>query len=456
MLATGSYIALADHDDILSPNACYELAHAAKNTGADFIYSDEALFANDWHSPITGHFKPDFAPYYFTNCNYICHLSAFTKKLFFEVGGLDKTMDGSQDHDLFFRIIERANMVYHIPKVLYYWRVHSGSTSGGVDAKPYVEQAAINAINSHLNRIGVEGTAVKGKFPSTYKVEYNLPVNSPLVSIIIPNKDHIEDLEKCVNSIKKSSYKNHEIIIVENNSEKEETFTYYNELVQNNNNIICAEYTAGFNFSGIVNYGREFAQGEYLVLLNNDIEIITDEWIEEMLGLCSRDNVGAVGAMLYYPDDTVQHAGVITGLGGAAGHSHKYAKRGHSGYMFRAATVQDLSCATAAMLMVKTLAYDEIDGFDENLRVAFNDVDFCLRLRAVGYSVLMTPYAEAYHYESKSRGLDTKGTAKERMDGERSLLQNRWGEDLLKDPFYNPNLTLDAENFAEASVLPRG
>ncbi|MEG0804536.1 MAG: glycosyltransferase family 2 protein, partial [Pygmaiobacter sp.] len=314
----------------------------------------------------------------------------------------------------------------------------------------------LRAIDAHLARTGVQGHAVKGKFPSTYKVEYTLPQPHPLISILIPNKDHAEDLALCLQSIyEKSSYPDFEVLILENNSVDPETERYYAKVQTEYPALSVVRCEGAFNFSAINNVGRKAAKGEYLVLLNNDIEILSEHWIEEMLGLCSQPEVGICGALLYYPDDTMQHAGVITGLGGFAGHSHKYLARGHSGYMFRTATVQDLSCVTAAMLMVKRSVYDEVGGLDEAFCVAFNDVDFCLRVRKAGYSVVFTPYAEAYHYESKSRGLDKKGEAKERFDSERARLAQRWGKSLLHDPFYNPNLTLDMENFTEAAVLPK-
>lgn len=453
-LATGSYLALADHDDILAPHAVYEICRAAKE-GSDFIYSDEALFTTDYKKPMVGHFKPDFAPYYLEGCNYICHLTAFLKTDFFAVGGLCKEYDGAQDHDLFFKLTERANKICHIPKVLYYWRVHAGSTSGGVEAKPYVTKAAIAAIDAHLARTGKQGKAVEGKFPSTYHVEYRLPEPAPLISVLIPNKDHRDDLEQCLASLDQSSYPNLEILVIENNSSDAATEQYYEKAQAGRANLRVVRYAGGFNFSAINNFGRAAAKGEYIVMLNNDVQLLNCDWAEQMLSLCAQKDVGAVGAMLYYPDNTIQHAGVITGLGGFAGHSHKYARRGASGYMFRLATVQDFSCCTAALLMVKAAVWDEIGGLDEDFAVAFNDVDFCLRIGRAGQRVLFTPYAEAYHYESKSRGLDKKGEAKERFDGERARLKERFGESLLHDPFYNPNLTLDMENFTEAAVLPK-
>ena len=404
-LAAGEYLGLADHDDVLAPHAVYEMMKAAHET-------------------------------------------------FDAVGGLDPACDGSQDHDLFLKLSERAVPV-HVPKVLYYWRVHEGSTSGGTGAKPYVAAAAKRAVAGHLARTGAKGAVTDGLFPSTYKVEYAVEGN-PLVSILIPNKDHADDLRKALTSIfTKTAYPNYEVLVVENNSVEPATFDYYRELQKQHPNCRVVTYEGGFNFSAINNFGRKAARGEYLLLLNNDVEVINGTWLGEMLALCAQPGVGIVGAKLYYPDDTIQHAGVIVGLGGYAGHSHKYAKRGGSGYMFRAATVQDLSAVTAACLLVKAAVYDEAGGLDEGFAVAFNDVDFCLRVRALGYRVLFTPYAELYHYESKSRGLDTKGPARERFEGERRRMKRRYGESLLRDPFYNPNLTLDREDFSESDALPK-
>ncbi|MEG1274144.1 MAG: glycosyltransferase family 2 protein [Ruthenibacterium sp.] len=454
-LATGDYIALADHDDVLAPHAVFMMAETAFRTGAGFLYSDEALFTKDIRHPLVGHFKPNFAPDYLNCCNYICHFSACKRELFVQLDGLDPAFDGSQDHDLFLRLSELVPPE-HIPRVLYYWRVHAASTSGGVAAKPYVADAAKRAIAAHLARIGANGTVTDGLFLSTYKVEYEIS-GEPLVSILIPNMDHTEDLDKALQSIfTKTTYSNYEIMIIENNSTKPETFAYYDALTQAHRNVRIVSYVGGFNFSAINNFGREHAKGRYLLLLNNDVEIINGTWLTEMLSLCVQTGVGAVGAKLYYPDDTLQHAGVVTGLGGYAGHSHKYAKRGGSGYMFRASTVQDVSAVTAACMLVKASVYDEVDGLDEAFTVAFNDVDFCLRIGRAGYRILFTPYAELYHYESKSRGLDEKNAEKRaRFDGERARMKELYGDVLTHDPFYNINLTLDREDFSESSALPR-
>lgn len=452
-LATGEYIGLLDHDDALAPHAIFEMQQAIAQTGARFLYSDEALFRRNIRDARVAHFKPDFAPYYLRGCNYICHFAVIQKQLYLSVGGERAEFDGSQDHDLFLRLSEQETPV-HIPKVLYYWRLSANSTSGGTDAKPYVRQAAIEAVTQQLRRQQVEGTVTDGLFPSTYKVNYAVQGN-PLVSILIPNKDHTRDLEKCISSVcTKTEYTNYEILIIDNNSTEPETQEYYKTLPRRWPACRVVHYGDVFNYSAVNNMGRRFARGEYLLLLNNDVEIINETWLTEMLGLAQQPQVGAVGAMLYYPDDTIQHAGVIVGLGGYAAHSHKYARRGGSGYMFRLSTVQDLSAVTGACMLIKASVFDELDGLDESFSVAFNDVDFCLRVRRAGYHVLWTPYAQLYHYESKSRGSDEHGPAKERFDGEKALLCARYGDALLHDEFYNRNLTQDREDFTESNVLP--
>ena len=458
-MATGEYLALADHDDVLAPHAVYTVQQAVLDTGAAFLYSDEALFTKSIRRPMVGHFKPDFAPEYLLCCNYICHLSAFRRELFFEVGGERTVCDGSQDHDLFLRLTERLeeDQIVHIPQVLYYWRVHGGSTSGGVEAKPYVAKAAKKAIADHLERTGQRGTVRDGLFPSTYKVDFEIE-GEPLVSILIPSKDHAGDLDKCLRSIyEKTEWRNFEVIVIENNSTEAETFAYYEAITGGGRYPRCqvARYQGPFNFSAINNFGRTYAKGDYLLLLNNDVEVINGGWLTELLMQASRPGVAMCGAMLYYPDDTIQHAGIITGLGGYAGHSHKYKPRGGSGYMFRAATVQDLSAVTAACLLVRAEVYDKLEGLDEDFTVAFNDVDFCLRARRAGWRVVWTPYAQLYHHESKSRGIDERDKAKkERFSGEQRRLTERFGRQALtRDPYYNPSLTLDREDFSESGDL---
>ena len=461
-LATGEYLALADHDDILAPHAMYTMGKAIlqlreRGEPDGFLYSDEALFSKSIQRPIVAHFKPDYAPDYLLCCNYICHLVVFQKALWDAVGGERPECDGSQDHDLFLRLIELVGGAAHVPQVLYYWRVHAGSTSGGTEAKPYVAAAAKKALADHLARTGRTGTVEDGLFPSTYRVKWDIE-GDPKVSILIPNKDHTDDLEKCLQSIwKKTTWDNYEIIVIENNSTDPATFAYYEKAKQRYDGLKVVTYPEkGFNFSGINNFGRKAAAGDYLLLLNNDVEVRNGDWLTELLRQCAHKGGAAIcGAMLYYPDETLQHAGVITGLGGYAGHSHKYKKKGGSGYLFRIATVQDFSAVTGACLLVKASVYDEVGGLDEQFAVAFNDVDFCLRVRDAGCRIAWTPYAELTHYESKSRGGDEKNPAKAaRFAAEQQRLYTIHGkENILDDPYYNPNLTRDREDFSESDDL---
>ena len=461
-LATGDYLALADHDDILAPHAMYTMGKAIlqlreRGEPDGFLYSDEALFSKSIQRPIVAHFKPDYAPDYLLCCNYICHLAVFQKALWDAVGGERPECDGSQDHDLFLRLIEQVGGAAHVPQVLYYWRVHAGSTSGGTEAKPYVAAAAKKALADHLARTDRTGTVEDGLFPSTYRVKWDIE-GDPKVSILIPNKDHTDDLEKCLQSIwKKTTWDNYEIIVIENNSTDPATFAYYEKAKQRYDGLKVVTYPEkGFNFSGINNFGRKAAAGDYLLLLNNDVEVRNGDWLTELLRQCAHKGGAAIcGAMLYYPDETLQHAGVITGLGGYAGHSHKYKQKGGSGYLFRIATVQDFSAVTGACLLVKASVYDEVGGLDEQFAVAFNDVDFCLRVRDAGCRIAWTPYAELTHYESKSRGGDEKDPAKAaRFAAEQQRLYTIHGkENILDDPYYNPNLTRDREDFSESDDL---
>ena len=461
-LAVGEYLALADHDDILAPHAMYSMGKAIlelrrRGEPDGFVYSDEALFTKDIRRPLAAHFKPDYAPDYLLCCNYICHLAVFRRELFEQLGGERPECDGSQDHDLFLRLIECTGGAAHLPQVLYYWRVHSGSTSGGTEAKPYVAQAAKKALADHLARTGRTGTVEDGLFPSTYRVKWEI-VGEPKVSILIPNKDHTDDLEKCLQSIwKKTTWEHYEVLVIENNSTDPATFAYYEQAKQRYDGLRVVTYPkTGFNFSAINNFGRSCASGDYLLLLNNDVEVRNGDWLTELLRQCAHPGGAAVcGAMLYYPDETLQHAGVVTGLGGYAGHSHKYKKKGGSGYMFRAATVQDFSAVTGACLLVKASVYDAVGGLDEQFAVAFNDVDFCLRVRDAGWRIAWTPYAELTHYESKSRGGDEKDPAKAaRFAAEQQRLYTVHGKaNILDDPYYNPSLTRDREDFSESDDL---
>ena len=458
-LASGEYLALADHDDILAPHAMYTMGQAIRQlreTGEPdgFLYSDEALFTKKIEKPLVAHFKPDYAPDYLLCCNYICHLAVFRRELFEQVGGERPECDGSQDHDLFLRLIEQVGGAAHVPQVLYYWRVHEGSTSGGTDAKPYVAKAAKKALADHLARTGRTGTVEDGLFPSTYRVKWDI-VGDPKVSILIPNKDHIDDLEKCLHSLwAKTSWDNFEVIVIENNSTDPATKAYYEKLPDRYANCRVVAYSGGFNFSRINNFGRKFANGKFLLLLNNDIEIISGNWLTQMVAEASQPGVAACGAMLYYPDDTIQHAGVGFGIGGVAGHLHKYYPASSDGYMGRLNYVQDVYADTAACLLIRKEIYDEVGGLDESYAVAFNDVDFCVRVRQAGYTNVFTPFAQLYHYESKSRGTEDNPEKQKRFQGEVLRFQARWGDLLAAgDPCTNPNFDIQREDFT-LKILP--
>ena len=452
-MATGDFIALFDHDDLLHPSALFEYVKVINEKKADFIYCDEATFVceeKDNYKVVLNHHKPEFSPDTLRSYNYICHFTCFARNLYEMVGGFNKEYDGSQDYDLILRLTEKAKNVVRIPKLLYFWRSHALSVASSASAKPYVVNSAEKALAAHLERVGLKGTVKESYAPTTYRIKYEIEGN-PLVSIIIPNKDHIDDLENCVNSILSlSTYKNYEIIIVENNSEEKQTFNYYKQIEKENNNIKVVTWEQkGFNYSAINNYGAKYANGEYVLLLNNDIEIITPEWIEEMLMFAQRNDVGAVGAKLYFPDETIQHAGVILGIGGVAGHSHKNYGRNDYGYVSRAVISQNLSACTAACLLIRKDVFDKVEGLDEGFAVAFNDIDLCMKIRKLGYLIVYTPYAEFYHYESKSRGIEDSPEKVARFNGEINRFMKKWGKELEQgDPYYNPNLTLDREDFS--------
>ena len=449
-MATGDYLALFDHDDLLHPAALFEVAKVICEQDADFIYTDENTFYNKPSDAFCPHYKPDFSPDLLRSYNYICHFTVFDKKLLSKIGGgFRSAFDGSQDYDMILRLTEQAKHIVHIPKILYYWRSHRNSVASDISAKPYTLLAARKALTEHLQRIGLKGSVEDSAEPSSYRIRYEIQ-ETPLISIIIPNMDHIDILEKCLESVEtRSTYRNFEILLVENNSKKPETFAYYRQVCEKYENIRLLKWEREFNYSAINNFALQQARGDYVILLNNDVEILTPGWIEEMLMFAQRQDVGAVGMKLYYPDDTVQHAGVILGLGGIAGHAHKNFRRGDPGYMFRLSVAQNMSAVTAACMMVKTDIMRQIGGFDEALAVAFNDVDLCVRIRQAGYLIIFTPYAVAYHYESKSRGMDDTREKQKRFNGEVDRFMGKWADLLEKgDPYYNPNLSLTAEDFS--------
>lgn len=453
-MAAGDFIALFDHDDVLHPCVLFEYMKAICDQGADYIYCDEATFRGKEtiDDMITLHFKPDYAPDNLRANNYICHFSAFDRKLLECMPLFRSEFDGSQDHYMILRLTAKAKCVTHVPKLLYYWRSHAGSVASDINAKRYAIEAAKGAVADSLRQQGFENfeiTSTKA-FETIFRIKYEI-LGNPKVSIVIPNKDHLGDLQRCITSIlDKTTYDNYEIIVVENNSTTDEIYEYYKK-IQEYDNVRVITYEDDFNYSKINNLGVENAQGEYILLLNNDTKVITLDWIEELLMYAQREDVGAVGAKLYYEDMTIQHAGVVLGLGAhrTAGHSHYRVSSNNLGYMGRLCYAQNVMAVTGACLMMKKSLYTELGGLDENFAVSLNDVDLCVRAWKEGYVNVFTPFAELYHYESVSRGLDDSGEKAARYDRESEAFRTKWKELLVKgDPYYNVNFSLDRSDFA--------
>ena len=442
-MATGNFIGLFDHDDVMHPSLLFECVKTVCEKDADYVYTDEATFTSpNLDDLIVLHFKPDYSPDNLRANNYICHFSMFDADLLKKTGLFRPEYDGSQDHDMILRLTEEAKHVCHIPKILYYWRSHPNSVAADIGAKTYAIDAAKRAVHDHMRdyygiEVEVESTRA---FPTIFQIKY--PINGePLISIVIPNKDHVEDLRRCITSIeKKSTWKNYEIVVVENNSVEQSIRDYYKEL-ESDPKVKIVTYEGGFNYSRINNVGVKETKGEYLLFLNNDTEVISPDWMEQLLMYAQRKDVGAVGAKLYYADNTIQHAGVVIGLGAhrSAGHTHYKMPREHLGYMGRLCYAQDVTAVTGACLMVKKSIYEEVDGLDESFTISLNDVDLCLKIRAKGYLNIFTPFAELYHYESKTRGME-EGEKLRRYERECAHFRDKWKEQLdAGDPYYNPN-----------------
>lgn len=448
-LASGDYIVLADHDDIIMPDALFECAKVInENKDVDIIYTDEDKLDSDTGKRFYPHFKPDFDPYLLRSCNYITHLFVFTKELGEKAGKFNKEYDGSQDYDMILRCVENAHNIKHIPKVLYSWRSHANSTAQNYDNKNYACIAGMKALESHYQRIGIKAYVSNHTVPGYYYTTYELEEN-PLISIIIPNKDNIDDLDKCINSVIGQDYTNYEIIVVENNSTQETTFDYYKDLEKKYDCIKVLYYDGDFNFSKINNYAVGYANGEYLLFLNNDTEMIKGDCLRQLVSVGVRRDVGAVGARLLYGDNTVQHAGVIIGLAGVAGHAFAGLDAEDRGYFARDSIAQNYSAVTAACMLVRRSVYDEVGGLEEKLKVDFNDVDFCLKIREKNYLIVYNPLAELYHYESKSRGKNDTLEKHARYNSEIAYMVSKWAEFYeAGDPYYNPNLTLQVADFS--------
>lgn len=464
-MAEGEWLGFLDHDDLLAPEALYEMVSLMnQQPELEAVYSDEDQVEETKHGleHQNPHFKPDFSLDLLRSNNYITHFFCVKRKIAEKVGGFRSEFNGAQDYDFILRCTEAAEKVGHVPRVLYHWRVHSNSTADNPLSKLYAYEAGQHALEEHLKRMGQPGEVSQLVHFGFYRIKY--PVSgTPMVSILIPNKDQKDTLRQCIQSIGNSTWKNYEIIIIENNSQEPETFQYYSQLCQHKGegkiygtgtlpggqSVKVVVWDSGFNYSAINNFGASYAEGEYFVLLNNDIQIITLDWLEELLGNCQRPEVGIVGARLYYPDNTIQHAGIVVGIDGIAANMFPGLRRGQEGYYHKAAIQLNYSAVTAACLMVPRRLYQELHGLEEQLAVAFNDLDFCLRVCQKGYLVVYDPFVEAYHYESKSRGKEDTKEKVHRFGEEIEFIRTRW-IDLLKkgDPYYNPNFSLKKCNYA--------
>lgn len=447
-LADGDFIGLLDHDDLLEPDALFEVVRELQDVDVDIVYTDEDKVMGNPLRNLDPNFKPDFSMDLFRSHNYITHFFCVRKSIVDVIGGFRSEYDGSQDYDLMFRCIEKAKKIRHVAKILYHWRMHSASTAENPESKMYCYEAGKHAIESHLNRIGVKGTVEHTGLWGMYHVTYDTPGN-PLISIIIPNKDHISELDTCIRSIiRKSIYRNFEFIIVENNSEDKKTFEYYDKIQNEFECIKVVTWKREFNYSAINNFGVSFAAGEYILLLNNDTELISQNSLADMLGVCMREEVGIVGAKLLFEDDTVQHAGIVIGFGGFAGHVFSGIGKDDYGYMVRARINCNYSAVTAACLMTKKSVYNKVHGLSEDFAVALNDVDFCLKVRAENYLVVYDAFSLWHHYESKSRGYEDTPEKQARFQGEVRKFQDKWRRILEEgDPYYNKNFPVSIAPF---------
>jgi O-antigen biosynthesis protein len=451
-IAKGDWIALLDHDDLLDEHALFCLVNVINlQPNVRMIYSDEDK-VDEAGVRSDPYFKSEWNQDLFYSQNMFSHLGAYEAGLIREVGGFRVGYEGSQDYDLALRCIERINVdqIHHIPRVLYHWRIHEDSTANSIGAKPYAKLAGEKALNDHFQRKNIQAKVESDHIGGGYRVRYALPKILPLVSIIIPTKNKSELLKKCIDSIlSKTEYDNYEIIIVDNGSDERKAIKLLKKLAENTKIRIIKDASV-FNYSKLNNAAVAQAQGSVLALLNNDVEVITGQWLKEMLSHALRVEVGVVGAKLYYSDDTIQHAGVVLGIHGIAGHVHRFLPRDHLGYCGRASLIQSFSAVTGACMVMRKSVYQEVHGMNEGLPVACNDIDLCLKVRQAGYRNIWTPYAELYHHESLSRGLDDTPEKQARSAKEVAYMRQRWGDLIKNDPAYSPNLTLDFEDFSLA------
>ena len=453
-MATGDYIGLFDHDDLLHPAALFEVMRTISQTEADFIYTDELTFSKKIRNVTSVHYKPDFAPDNLRANNYICHFTVFSRKVLQEAGPFREEYDGSQDHDFILRATEKARKIVHIPEVLYYWRSHPSSVAWDINSKIYAVDAGKRAVSDHINRMGMSATVESSEaFPAIYHIRYDLAAN-PLVSIIILLKKNFEEVSVCVESIlANTTYPNFEIIIIDSSSSEQRVRDCYKDLWKRIRTVRISilDWPTPCNDSAMNNWGVQHAAGEQLILLGSDTKVISPGWIEEMLMYAQRPDVGAVGAKLYNADDTIEHAGIILGLGAerVAGYAFHKVEKKNIGYMGRLCYAQNYSAVTADCMMVPKYLWEEVGGLDEKFLLGLNDVDLCMRIRKVGYLIVWTPYAELYHYKSEGQWTENIPEKCNKYREEAELFRERWKKELAAgDPYYNPNLTLDRENFS--------
>lgn len=440
-IGTGEYIGFLDHDDLLAPFALFEVATRLRaNPDIDLVYSDEDKV------DATGRrffpfFKPDYSPDFLRSSNYICHFLVVRKSLGDRVGWVRDGFEGAQDYDLILRACEQARRIEHIPMVLYHWRTLQGSTAADSNAKPYAGASGAKAINEHLLRVGLPGHAESLSMPTSYRVHYEI-TGTPMVSILIPNHDHVDDLRKAVTSIlNNSTYTNYEILIIENNSVEPGTFALYEELKKLDVRIRVLDWQQPFNYSAINNWAVPHARGEMLLFLNNDIEVITPGWIEELLMHAVRPGVGSVGAKLYFPNKTIQHAGVVVGINEVAIHVYEGYSRDMTGHGMQLVLTRNVAANTSACMMVSREVFDVVGGFNESYVLAYGDIDLCLKLLEAGYVNVWTPYAELHHLGSSTRGYERTPEQLARLDAESARFRQRWQSLLAHgDPYYNQNL----------------
>ena len=448
-ICSGQYIAFLDQDDMLAENALYEcVKYINRNLDSDIFYTDEDKVSRDGRNFFQPHFKPDFNKDLLLSMNYICHMVVIKRELILEVGELREEYIGAQDYDFLLRCIDVTNKIVHIPDILYHCRSYGNSVVQSVRKKGYINEVGRKALQDYFARNKLYATVKYTENEGIYRVKYAL-TSFTKVTIVIPNKDHIEDLNKCLQAIKnKAGYANYEVLIIENNSEEAKTFEYYQWIRKEYDNIKVIFWNGKFNYAAINNWGVTQASGDYLLFLNNDVEWISDNFLEEMVSIALREEVGIVGCLLFFPDNTIQHAGVIMGYSGIAGHAFIGMPRGAKGYFSRVICMQNYSAVTAACMMIEKKVFLDVEGFDESFEVAFNDVDLCLRVLKKGKTIVYDPYAQAYHYESKTRGSDSMSVNIERFEREKKLLIKRWGKYIDNgDPYYNKNLTLRRPDF---------